>query len=148
MESFILYKAGRYDVKGKQHLKSLEKYYLVDIGLRRLLLGDRNVDIGHLLENIVYLELLRRGYKVSIGKVENLGIDFIAESGGDRIYYQVAASVLDPGTFAREIAPLKKVNDYYPRYILSMDEIPMNEDGIKQLNIVDFLLSRTPKQSL
>ena len=148
MESFILYKAGRYDVKGKQHLKSLEKYYLVDIGLRRLLLGDRNVDIGHLLENIVYLELLRRGYKVSIGKVENLEIDFIAESGGDRTYYQVAASVLDPGTFAREIAPLKKVNDYYPRYILSMDEIPMNEDGIKQLNIVDFLLSRTPKQSL
>ncbi|MBU9737658.1 ATP-binding protein [Diplocloster agilis] len=148
MESFILYKAGRYDVKGKQHLKSLEKYYLVDIGLRRLLLGNRNVDIGHLLENIVYLELLRRGYKVSIGKVENLEIDFIAESGGDRIYYQVAASVLDPGTFAREIAPLKKVNDYYPRYILSMDEIPMNEDGIKQLNIVDFLLSRTPKQSL
>lgn len=148
MESFILYKAGRYDVKGKQHLKSLEKYYLVDIGLRRLLLGNRNVDIGHLLENIVYLELLRRGYKVSIGKVENLEIDFIAESGGDRTYYQVAASVLDPGTFAREIAPLKKVNDYYPRYILSMDEIPMNEDGIKQLNIVDFLLSRTPKQSL
>ena len=80
--------------------------------------------------------------------MENLEIDFIAESGGDRIYYQVAASVLDPGTFAREIAPLKKVNDYYPRYILSMDEIPMNEDGIKQLNIVDFLLSRTPKQSL
>ncbi len=141
MGSFILYKAGRYDVKGKQHLKSLEKYYLVDIGLRRLLLGDRNADIGHLLENIVYLELIRRGHKVSIGKVENLEIDFIAESGGDRTYYQVAASVLDPGTFDREIAPLKKVGDYYPKYILSMDEMSMNEDGIKQINIVDFLLS-------
>jgi len=141
MGAFILYKAGRYDVKGKQHLKSLEKYYLVDIGLRRLLLGDRNADIGHLLENIVYLELLRRGYKVSIGKVENLEIDFIAESGGDRTYYQVAASVLDPGTFDREIAPLKKVGDYYPKYILSMDEMSMNEEGIKQINIVDFLLS-------
>ncbi len=139
MESFVLYKAGRYDVKGKQHLKSLEKYYLVDVGLRRLLVGDKNTDIGHMLENIVYLELIRRGYTVNIGKVGDLEIDFIAESGGDKIYYQVAASVLDPTTFSREIAPLLKINDHYPKFIISMDEVPMNEDGIKQINIIDFL---------
>lgn len=138
--AFVLYKAGRYDVKGKQYLKSLEKYYLVDISLRHLLLGDRNTDVGHILENIVYLELIRRGYTVTIGKVDDKEIDFIAEAGGDRIYYQVSASVLDPSTFEREIEPLKRVNDHYPKFILSMDELPMGEDGIKQINIVDFLL--------
>lgn len=141
-EAFVLYKAGRYDVKGKQYLKSLEKYYLVDISLRRLLLGDKNTDIGHILENIVYLELIRRGYAVTIGKVDDKEIDFIAETGGDKIYYQVSASILDPATFAREIEPLKKANDHYPKFILSMDEIPMGEDGIKQVNIVDFLLEK------
>lgn len=140
MESFILYKAGRYDVKGKLYLKSLEKYYLVDVGLRRLLLGDKNTDIGHILENIVYLELIRRGYTVSIGKVDELEIDFIAQTQEDKIYYQVAASVLDPHTFHREITPLQKITDHYPKYIISMDEISMNEDGIKQINIIDFLL--------
>jgi len=139
--AFVLYKAGRYDVKGKQYLKSLEKYYLVDIGLRRMLLGDKDTDIGHLLENIVYLELLRRGYTVSIGKVEDKEIDFIAVNGDDKVYYQVAASILDPTTFEREIAPLKKVADHYPKFILTMDELPMSDEGIKQLNIVDFLLS-------
>jgi predicted AAA+ superfamily ATPase len=141
-EAFVLYKAGRYDVKGKQYLKSLEKYYLVDISLRRLLLGDKNTDIGHILENIVYLELIRRGYAVTIGKVDGKEIDFIAETGGDKIYYQVSASILDPATFAREIEPLKKANDHYPKFILSMDEMPMGEDGIKQVNIVDFLLEK------
>ena len=139
-ESFILYKVGRYDVKGKQYLKSLEKYYLVDTSLRRLLLGDKNSDIGHILENIVYLELIRRGYKVSIGKVGELEIDFVAEKGIDRIYYQVSASVIDENTFRREITPLKKINDHYSKFIITMDEIPMIEDGIKQINIVDFLL--------
>jgi len=140
--AFILYKANRYDIKGKQHLKSLEKYYLVDIGLRRMLLGDKNADIGHILENIVYLELLRRGYTVDIGKVDDKEIDFIATIGGDKIYYQVSASILDPTTFEREIAPLKKVSDHYPKFILSMDELPMDDDGIKQVNIVDFLLEK------
>lgn len=139
-ESFILYKTNRYDVKGKQHLKSLEKYYLVDVGLRRLLLGDKNADIGHILENIVYLELIRRGYKVAIGKIGDLEIDFIAEYNGEKIYYQVAASVLSPETFSREIAPLQKVTDNYPKFIISMDEISINEDGIKQINIIDFLM--------
>ena len=140
MESFILYRAGRYDIKGKQYLKSMEKYYLVDVGLRRLLLGDRNSDIGHILENIVYLELLRRGYRVSIGKVNNLEIDFVAESGDEKVYYQVSASVLDPNTFQREITPLRKVSDNYPKYIITMDEMSMNEDGIRQINVIDFLL--------
>lgn len=140
MESFILYKAERYDIRGKQYLKSLEKYYIVDVGLRRLLLGDKNRDIGHILENIVYLELIRRGFKVSIGKVGELEIDFVAEIGGEKIYYQVSASVLDPITFEREITPLKRVNDNYPKFIITMDEIPMNEDGIKIINIVDFLM--------
>lgn len=139
-ESFILYKAGRYNIKGKQHLKSLEKYYLVDIGLRRMLLGDSAADVGHILENIVYLELIRRGYQVKIGKVGELEIDFIAFKGSDRRYYQVAASVLDPITFAREIAPLKAVKDNYPKAILSLDELPMEEEGIKQINMMDFLL--------
>lgn len=142
MESFILYKAGRYDIKGKQYLKSLEKYYLVDVGLRRLLLGDKYSDIGHILENIVYLELIRRGYRVSIGKIGDLEIDFVAENGDNRIYYQVAASVLDPSTFAREITPLKKVNDHYPKFIITMDELSINEDGIRQINVIDFLLSK------
>ncbi len=140
--AFILYKAGRYDIKGKQHLKSLEKYYLVDVGLRRMLLGDKNADIGHILENIVYLELLRRGNKVDIGKVDDKEIDFIATLGGDKIYYQVAASILDPSTYQREIAPLERVNDHYPKFIISMDELPMDDNGIKQVNILDFLLEK------
>jgi len=140
--AFVLYRADRYDIKGKLYLKSLEKYYLVDVGLRRMLLGDKNIDMKHVLENIVYLELLRRGYTVSIGKVGDKEIDFIAMTGGDKLYYQVAASILDPATFEREIAPLKKVSDYYPKFILTMDELPMSEDGIKQVNIIDFLLEK------
>jgi predicted AAA+ superfamily ATPase len=142
IEAFVLYKADRYDVKGKQYLKSLEKYYLVDTGLRHMLLGNKNTDIGHILENIVYLELLRRGYSVSIGKVDDKEIDFIAVTGDDKIYYQVAASILDPSTFEREISPLKRVNDHYPKFILSLDEISMSDEGIKQVNIVDFLLEK------
>lgn len=141
-ESFILYKASRYDIKGKQHLKSLEKYYLVDQGLRRLLLGDKNADIGYILENIVYLELLRRGYQVYIGKIGELEVDFVAQKGDDRVYYQVAASVMDPATFQREITPLKKINDHYPKLIVTMDELTMGEDGIRQVNVIDFLLNK------
>ncbi|MGN0684011.1 MAG: ATP-binding protein [Oscillospiraceae bacterium] len=139
-ESFVLYKAGRYDVKGKQHLKSLEKYYVVDMGLRTLLLGNKNSDIGHVLENIVYLELVRRGYSVSIGKVGELEIDFIAEKSGSKVYYQVSASVLDPVTFEREITPLRRVQDNYPKYIITMDDISSDNEGIRQVNVIDFLL--------
>lgn len=139
-ESFIMYEIGRYDVKGKQLLKSLKKYYIVDMGFRRVVLGEKRSNVGFTLENIVYLELLRRGYKVSIGKVDDLEIDFIAEKDGDRIYYQVSASILDENTYTREITPLKKINDHYPKFIISMDEVPMSDDGIKQMNIIDFLL--------
>lgn len=141
MESFILYKASRYDVKGKEHLKSLEKYYLVDVGLRRLLICDKNKEIGLILENIIYIELIRRGYNVYIGKIDSLEIDFIAEKSGELSYYQVAATVLDESTYAREIAPLKKVHDNFPKYILSLDEFITSEDGIKQLNVIDWLLA-------
>lgn len=139
-DAFILYEANRYDIKGKEFLKSLEKYYIVDIGLRNLLLGERTRDIGHILENIVYLELLRRGYQVSIGKLDLLEVDFIAQKEDKRIYYQVSASVLDEKTYEREFAPLKKINDSYPKYVLTLDEFPMGEDGIEQKNIIDFLL--------
>ena len=139
--SFVFYEVNRYDIKGKQFLKSLEKYYLVDIGFRTLLLGKKNSDIGHILENIVYLELLRRGNTVHIGKIENYEIDFIADKNGSKAYYQVSASVLEQSVFAREITPLKLIKDNYPKYIISMDRLPMGEDGIDQVNIVDFLLS-------
>lgn len=139
-DAFILYEAGRYDIKGKQYLQSLGKYYLVDMGLRTFLLGERTRDVGHVLENIVYLELLRRGYRVSIGKMDMLEVDFIAEKGDERIYYQVAASILDASTYDREFAPLKKIADNYPKFVLTMDMLPMGEDGIHQVNIIDFLL--------
>lgn len=139
-ESFILYRAGRYDVKGKQHLKSLEKYYLVDQGLRSLVSGRKGGDVGHILENIVYLELRRRGYQVSVGKVGSQEIDFVAEKGDERVYYQVSASILDANTYQREIAPLKAVNDHYPKYIVTLDEVPMGEEGIRQINAMEFLL--------
>lgn len=141
IESFIVYSVDRYDIRGKQLLKSLNKYYLVDVGFRKIILGDKRIDVGFVLENIVYLELLRRGYKVYIGKINELEIDFIAEKGIDKIYFQVSATVLDPNTFAREIAPLEKINDNYPKYIITMDELPFNKDGIKQINIIDFLLN-------
>ena len=139
-EAFILYKAERYDIQGKQHLKSLEKYYAVDMGLRQLLLGNRRRDIGHILENIVYLELIRRGYHVSIGKVGELEVDFVAERSGETAYYQVSATVMSEDTFDREITPLKRIRDNYPKYIITMDEMPMDEDGIKIINVIDFLL--------
>jgi len=141
MDAFVLYKAPRYDVKGKQHLKSLEKYYAADIGLRHLLLGERNRDIGRILENIVYLELIRRGYTVRIGKVGEKEIDFVATAGDKKIYYQVAASVLDPATFEREFEPLRIIRDHYPKFVLTMDDLPSGHNGIQQMHIVDFLLS-------
>jgi predicted AAA+ superfamily ATPase len=139
-DAFILYKASRNDVKGKHHLKSMEKYYAVDVGLRHRVLGERNRNLGRILENIVYLELIRRGYTVRIGKVGDKEIDFVAVAGDQKIYYQVAASVLDPITFAREFEPLRMVRDHYPKFVLTMDSLPSGQDGIQQMNIVDFLL--------
>ena len=140
LDSYILYKASRYDVKGKQHLKSLEKYYVSDVSLRHHLLGGRDRDVGRILENIVYLELVRRGYTVKIGKVGDKEVDFVAATGDERAYYQVAASILDPNTFAREFAPLQAINDHYPKFVLTMDDLPSGLDGIRQINIADWLL--------
>lgn len=139
-DAFILYEAGRYDIKGRQFLKSLEKYYFVDIGLRNMLLGEQTRDVGRILENIVFLELLRRGYRVSVGKLDSLEVDFVAELGDKRVYYQISASILDPSTYEREIRPLKRIQDNYPKYILTLDELPLGEDGIRQMNIIEFLL--------
>ncbi|MCL1833847.1 MAG: hypothetical protein FWG49_05025, partial [Leptospirales bacterium] len=152
-ESFIFYHAGRYDIKGKQHLKTLGKYYIVDTGIRNMLLESSTPDLGHQLENIVYLELLRRGCRVSVGKIAEMEIDFIAArthtaDDADRIaYYQVSASVLDPKTLARELAPLQNIKDNHPKYLLVLDDIPSraNHDGIIQLNVLDWLMETISK---
>ncbi len=142
MESFILYKAGRFDIKGGQYLKTLEKYYVVDIGLRRLLLGEKGMDVGHILENIVYLELIRRGFKVYVGKSGSYEVDFVASDSSGVSYYQVAASVRDNLTLERELRPLENIKDHRPKYLLTLDEDP-NADygGIMKINALDFLLS-------
>ena len=139
--SFILYKASRYDIKGKQYLKSGEKYYFVDIGLRHFLIGSKKFDMGRALENTVYLELLRRGYEVYIGKVGNNEVDFIAINGNGERYYQVALTVRDETTKERELKPLNSINDHNPKYLLTMDDDPeTSHNGIKQINVLDWLL--------
>ena len=140
-DSFILYKIGRYDVKGKQYLQTNEKYYLVDIGLRYFLLGSKKADMGRILENIIYLELLRRGYEVYIGKVGTLEVDFVAVKNGDVEYYQVAQTVQQPETLEREIKPLDSIKDHNPKYLLTLDvEPPTSHKGIKQIYALDWLL--------
>lgn len=141
-DSYIFYKAERYDIKGRQHLKTLGKYYLVDTGLRNLLLTSTAADLGHIIENLVYLELLRRGYKVSIGKLADKEVDFVAKGTEGITYYQVSATVLDNTTLTRELEPLQKIPDHHPKVLLTLDEIGAgaNYDGIKQLNLLDWLL--------
>ncbi len=143
VDSFMVYKVNRFDVKGKDLLKTQEKYYAVDIGLRYYLLGQKSGrDMGHILENIVYLELLRRGYKVYIGKVDELEVDFVARNTENTIYYQVAATVREETTIQRELKPLKKINDNYPKYILTLDDdLDADYDGIKKINLIDWLLA-------
>lgn len=140
-ECFILYKAGRYDVKGKQYLTTGNKYYLCDMGLRYYLLGTKRADLGHILENVVYLELLRRGYEVYIGKVGNAEIDFIAISEEGEEYYQVALTVMEESTLERELAPLESIRDHNPKYLLTMDFTPLtSHNGIKQWNVLEWLM--------
>ncbi|MEA1976230.1 MAG: ATP-binding protein [Bacillota bacterium] len=142
IESFILYRVNRYDIKGKQYLKTLEKYYVVDIGLRYFLLGNKNADFGHILENIIYLELKRRGYKVNIGKINNREIDFIATRLGVVEYYQVALTTREKGTLERELRPLKNIPDHYSKILLTLDQEPDSYyDGILKKNALDFLLN-------
>lgn len=140
--AFIFYSAGRYDVKGKQLLKTLEKNYIIDMGFRNMLLGYRDADRGHIIENIVYLELIRRDYRVYIGKVGETEIDFIAEKPNDKLYIQVTESMQSPETRERELKPLRLVRDNYEKIVLSMDRDFINSyDGIKSLNLIDWLLS-------
>jgi len=140
-DSYIFYKADRYDIKGKQHLKTLGKYYIVDTGLRNMLVSGSSLDLGHLLENIVYLELIRRGYKVNIGKLSEKEVDFVASGTEGIIYYQVSATIMDENTLNRELASLQKIPDNHPKYILSLDDIMPNKNynGIKLVNILDWL---------
>lgn len=141
MDSFILYQVKRYNIKGKQYLKTLEKYYAADIGIRFLLLGKRGIDIGHILENVVYLELLRRGYHVYIGKVDELKVDFVAMDQSGLSYYQVAASVREQTALERELASLRRIPDHYPKYILTLDEDPdADYEGIRRIRALDWLV--------
>ena len=141
VDSYILYKVRRYDIKGKQYLKTGEKYYVVDIGLRYYLLGTKKVDMGHILENIIYLELLRRGYEIYIGKVGSTEVDFIAINDEGIEYYQVALTVHDEKTLERELYPLNSISDHNPKYLLTLDNDPItSHNGIKQINAIDWLL--------
>ena len=143
LESFLIYKAERFDVKGKNLLARDYKYYVVDSGLRSYLLGKKaDSDMGHILENIVYLELLRRGYKVYVGKVDDLEVDFVAENRDGLRYYQVALTVRDEKVLERELRSLQKTGDHYPKTLLTLDmDLETDYDGIRKVNVVDWLLS-------
>ena len=142
IDSFLIYKAERFDVKGKNLLVRDYKYYVVDQGLRSYLLGKKaDSDMGHILENIVYLELLRRGYKVYVGKVDDLEVDFVAENRSGLKYYQVALTVRDEKVLERELKSLQRTGDHYPKYLLTLDmDLEADYDGITKINVIDWLL--------
>jgi predicted AAA+ superfamily ATPase len=141
-KAYIIYQVHRYDIKGKELLKSLSKYYVVDTGVRNMLMGYSDNDIGHILETVVYFELLRRGYQVFIGKWYDSEVDFIAIRQDDRKYYQVTYSMTNENVKQRELAPLQAINDNYEKAILSMDQTYITDhEGIKFINIIDFLLA-------
>ena len=142
LESYFFYDIKRFDIKGKEYLRTLGKYYIVDIGLRNYLLGFRDRDSGHALENIVYFELIRRGYDVSIGKVGNFEVDFIATKADNKLYVQVTESMTSEDVRSRELAPLKKISDNYEKIVLSLNTgIDSSYDGIKSINLIDWLIS-------
>ena len=140
-EAFIFYSADRFDIVGKQVLQTSPKYYMVDLGIRNHILPRKNYDLGFSIENIVYFELLRRGYHVYVGKMHNTEVDFVAQKQGVLTYIQVTASMLDSTTFAREIKPLASIKDNYEKIILTMDKLTLgNYNGIKVINLLDWLL--------
>lgn len=142
LESYILYEIKRFDIKGRDYLRTLSKYYIVDIGLRNYLLGYRDIDRGHILENIVYFELLRRGYDVAVGKIRDKEIDFIATKVDDKRYIQVTESMNSPETRKREMAPLLMIPDNYEKIVITPDsDFQTTQEGIKIINLFDFLLS-------
>ena len=142
-ESFIIHKVSRYNIKGKEYLKSLEKYYVSDIGLRNFMLGKKAMDVGHILENIIYLELLRRGYSVYVGKIDDMEIDFVAQNQQGNFYIQVAASVRDENTLKRELRSLQAIKDNYPKILLTLDDDPEGDyEGITRTNALDWLVGK------
>ena len=141
MEAYFFYDIKRFDIKGKEHLRTLGKFYIVDMGLRNYLLGFRNRDSGHAIENVVYFELLRRGYDVAIGKVDTAEVDFIATKTDEKLYIQVTESMVSEEVRRRELAPLQKIRDNYEKIVLSMDTgLDSSYDGIKSLNLIQWLL--------
>lgn len=143
MNGYAIYKVNRYDIKGKEYLKSLEKYYVTDLGLRNYLLGFRNMDRGHILENVVFLELKRRGFDVNIGKFDDKEIDFIARTSNDIFYIQVTESIHSPETLQRELEPLRAIKDFHRRIIISMDyDENQSYDGILVINAIDWLTAK------
>jgi predicted AAA+ superfamily ATPase len=146
-ESFVFYKVNRFDIKGKKQLATQEKYYLVDVGLVNILLGKhKNSDRGHILENIVFLELLHRGYQVWTGSTRNHEIDFVCKTpSGDVEYYQVAWLLSQPETIEREFSALESVKDNYPKFLLSTDNVTIERQGIKHLNVFQWLLEERKK---
>ena len=140
--AFIIYRARRYDLKGKLHLKTQEKFYIVDVGIRNNLVGFRNNDYGFTLENIVFFELLRRGFEVSIGKIGALEVDFVATKPDKTVYFQVTATMLDENVQKRELEAFHHIPDNYEKVVLSMDRTPVTDFmGIRNVNLLDFLLS-------
>ena len=141
LESYFFYEIKRFDIKGKEYLRTLGKYYIVDIGLRNYLLGFRNRDSGHAIENVVYFELLRRGYDVAIGKIDNQEVDFIATTADDKLYIQVTESMQSEDVRERELSPLQKIRDNYEKLVLSLESgLDTSYEGIKSLNLIDWLL--------
>ena len=141
LESYVFYEIKRFDIKGKEYLRTLGKYYVVDIGLRNYLLGFRDMDTGHIIENIVYFELLRRGHDVAIGKVGDKEVDFIATSADEKKYIQVTESMNDPVTRERELAPLRSIRDNYKKIVIAGNcDHPVTQDGIEIVMLTDFLL--------
>jgi predicted AAA+ superfamily ATPase len=141
-EAFLIHRAGRYDIKGRKHLEFLEKYYAGDTGIRHSVMGYRSEDISKLLENVVYLELLRRGYGVQVGKLDNLEVDFVATKSNEKLYIQVSYLLASKEIEEREFRPLERIRDNYPKLVLTMDRVwDTQRDGILRRNIIDFLLS-------
>lgn len=141
-DSLLMYRVGRYDIKGKDYLQLLDKYYIADVGLRYYLLGTSNADQGHILENVVYLELLRRGYQVFVGKNGSAEIDFVVQDiDGNTEYYQVAWTLREESTLKRELSALENIQDHNPKYILTMDnDPPVSYDGIRQKYVLKWLV--------
>ncbi|MDR3265523.1 MAG: ATP-binding protein, partial [Synergistaceae bacterium] len=141
-KAYVFYGVNRYDLRGKEYLKTQSKYYIVDTGIRNMLLGYRDVNRGHILENVVYFEILRRGYDVAIGRIGENEVDFVAVRPDEKIYYQVAETLAGEKTRERELTPLRSIHDGYEKVILSMDRnFVTSYDGIKVVNVADWLLS-------